>query len=172
MATKKKTTKKTTTKSKSKKSGLDLSLNTLVTCALYAVIGVLLLILRGGSLEILMTVAGVFLIVLGIIDIVKNKNLVKGLIEALIGVAIILCGWLIADIVLLVFGIILIVKGGMDLYATRKQGFMSMLPAIVVIAIGVLLVIAKWALLDVMCIIAGVVFIINAVLVLFGKKLA
>ncbi len=46
-----------------------------------------------------------------------------------------------------------------------------MLPSIVTIVIGVLLVISKWALMDIICIIAGVIFLINAVLTLFGMKL-
>ena len=118
-----------------------------------------------------MTVVGVLLIVLGIVDIVKTKDLTKGLIEAAIGVAIIVCGWLIADIVLLIFGILLIVKGAMDLFNNFKNGIKAMLVPIATIVIGILLVIAKWALLDVICIIAGVLFLVNAVLVLFGKQL-
>jgi len=151
---------------------LNLSMNNIITCAVYAIIGLLLVILQGGSLGILMTVIGVLLIALGLIDIVKEKDLTKGLIEAVIGVAIIVCGWLIADIVLLVFGFLLIVKGAIDLFNNFKKGWSAMLSPIVTIVIGILLVIAKWALMDVLCIIAGVIFLINAVLALFGKKLA
>lgn len=153
------------------KTKLNISNNNILTCALYAIIGLLLIILQGGSLGILMTVIGVLLIVIGVVDIVNNKNLTKGLIEAGIGIAIIVCGWLIADIVLLVFGILLIVKGAIDLFQNHKNGTMSIVSAVATIVIGILLVVAKWALLDVICIIAGVIFIVNAVLVLFGKKL-
>ena len=150
---------------------MDLSTNNIITCAVYAIIGLLLVILQGGSLGILMTVVGVLLIVLGVVDIVKNKDFTKGLIEAIIGVAIIVCGWLIADIVLLILGVLLIVMGVLDLIKNIKGGLMAMLSPIITIVIGVLLVIAKWALLDVFCIIAGVIFLINAVLVLFGKSI-
>ncbi|MBR4408018.1 MAG: hypothetical protein IKT27_06855 [Clostridia bacterium] len=150
---------------------MDLSINNLITCAVYAIIGLLLVILQGGSLGILMTVVGVLLIVLGVVDIVKNRDFTKGLIEAIIGVAIIVCGWLIADIVLLILGVLLIVMGVLDLIKNIKGGLMAMLSPIITIVIGVLLVIAKWALLDVFCIIAGVIFLINAVLVLFGKSI-
>ncbi|MBO5102529.1 MAG: DUF308 domain-containing protein [Clostridia bacterium] len=151
---------------------INLSTENIIMCAIYAVIGLLLIILQGGSLGILMTIIGVLLIVMGIIDIVKNKDLTKGIIEAIIGVAIIVCGWLIADIVLLIFGILLIVKGAIELFQNFKNGFPAMLSPIVMIVIGILLVIAKWTLLDVFCIIAGVIFLINAVLVLFGKQIA
>ena len=153
------------------KSKLNLSTNNIIACAIYAIIGLLLVILRSGSLGILMTVVGALLIALGIIDIVKNKDLTRGIIEAVIGVAIIVCGWVIADIVLLIFGILLIIKGIMDLIKNYKNGIWAIVEAGIIIVIGILLVIAKWTLMDVICIIAGVIFIINAVLVLFGKTL-
>ncbi len=156
---------------KKTKSKSSISLNAILTSVLYAVIGLLLIILKGGSLGILMTVVGVLLIVLGVVDIVKNKDTLKGIIEAVIGIAIIVCGWVVADIVLLVLGIVLIVKGVMELFKNFKNGFGAMLSPIITIVIGVLLVIAKWALMDVLCIVAGVIFLINAVLVLLGKKL-
>jgi len=140
-----------------------------MACAFYGIIGLLLVILQSGSLGILMTIVGALFIVLGVIDIVQNKDVKKGVIELVIGVAIIVCGWLIADIVLLVFGVLLIVKGVMDLIPVVKSDFSSMISPIVTIIIGVLLVVAKWALMDVLCIVAGVIFIINAVLILLGK---
>ena len=153
------------------KNKLELSTNNMITCAIYTIIGLLLIILRAGSLGILMTVVGVLLIVLGVLDIVQNKETTKGIIEAIIGVAIIVCGWLIADIVLLILGIFLIVKAIMELINVHKNGWEAMLTPIITIVIGVLLVIAKWTLMDVICIIAGVIFLINAVLALYGKTL-
>ena len=154
------------------KSKMDLSTNNIIACAVYGVIGLLLVILRSGSLGVLMTIVGALLIALGIIDIVKNKDTTKGVIEAVIGLVIIVCGWVIADVVLLIFGVLLIVKGIMELVQNSKNGFKAMISPIVTIVIGILLVIAKWTLMDVICIIAGVIFIVNAVLMLFGKKLS
>ena len=153
------------------KSKLKLSTDNIFTCIFYAVVGILLLVLQGGSLGILMTIVGVLLIVLGIIDIAKKKDVTKGIIELIVGILVIVFGWLIADIVLLVFGVLLIVKGVMEITKTYKNGFVAMLSPIVTVVIGILLVIAKWTLLDVICIVAGVIFIINAVLALFGKKI-
>lgn len=150
---------------------LDLSTNNILTCVVYAIIGLLLIILQSGSLGILMTIVGVLLIVLGIMDVSKNKDSTKGIIEIVVGVAIIVCGWVIADIVLLIFGILLIVKGILEIVKNYKSGFMAILPSIITVVIGVLLVIAKWTLMNVICIIAGVIFLINAVLALFGKTL-
>lgn len=143
----------------------------LVTCALYAVIGLLLIILKAGSLNILMTIIGALFIVYGIFEILK-KNLIQGVVMAVIGAVVIICGWTIAEIVLLIFGILLAVYGVLGIVKNIKAGFPALLSPIVTVVIGVLLIVAKWALMDVMCIIAGVVFLINAVLALFGKKLA
>ena len=151
---------------------LDLSVNNLLTCAFYAVIGLMLVIMKAGSLDILMTVIGALFVILGVVDILNKKDLIKAIVEITIGVAIIVCGWVITEIVLLVFGIFLIIRGALDLWSKRNSNWEALISPIVCIVIGILLVIAKWALIDTMCIIAGIFFLINAVLVLFGKNLA
>ena len=156
---------------KKKSAKLKLTTSNILTCVVYAVIGALLCIFKGGSLNILMTIVGALLFVLGIIDLVKNKQTGKGIIEAVLGVAIIICGWLVTGLVLLILGGVLIVKGVMEIIKNHKAGFVANLSSIMVVIIGVLLVISKWVLLDVMCIIAGVLFIVNGVLALFGKTL-
>lgn len=153
------------------KTKLNLSANNIAMSVIYAVIGLLLVILKGGSLGVLMTVVGVLLIAVGMLDIIQTKDVTKGIIELAIGVIIIVCGWLIADIVLLIFGILLIVKGVIDVINNYKNGFTALIAPIVTVVLGILLVVAKWVLMDVFCIIAGIIFIINAVLILFGKNL-
>ena len=153
------------------KTKIDLSLSNLLTCALYAIIGLFLVITKAGSLSILMTVIGALFIIVGVLDIVNKGDLTKAIVELVIGVAIIVCGWLIVDIVLLVFGIFLIIRGAIDVINNYKSGIGALLSPIVCIVIGILLVIAKWALMDTMCLVAGIIFLINAVLVLFGKSL-
>lgn len=150
---------------------LDLSTNNIINCILFAVIGLLLIIWQGHSLDIIMTIFGVLFIVMGIFDMIQNKDMTKGIIELVIGIAIIVCGWLITDIMLLIFGVLLIVYGIMEICKNFKNGFMAILSPIILIVIGILLVVAKWALLNVFCIIAGVIFLINAVLALFGKSI-
>ena len=153
-----------------KKKKASISNNSILNCIIYAVIGILLIVLKAGSLGILMTAVGALLIIMGLMDIFGQKDLTKGIVELLLGAGIIVCGWLVADIVLLVLGVVLIVKGAMELFKNFKKGFVANLSSIVLLVIGILLVIAKWALMDVMCIVAGVIFIINAVLILLGKK--
>ncbi len=155
---------------------LDLSPNNIITCAIYAVIGLLLAILQSGILGILITLFGALLIVLGIVDIVKNKDMVKGIIEAVAGVAVIVLGWLLLDIVILIFGIALIIKGVMDLVKDIKAGagLVALISPIVTVLLGVLFVISDlWlaTVINIICIVAGVIFIVNGVLALFGKSL-
>ena len=151
---------------------MDLSTENLINCGIYAVIGLLLIIFRAGVLGILMTIIGALFIVTGVIELAKNKDVTKGVISIAIGVVIIVCGWLIAEIVLLVFGILLVVKGVSELIKVYKNGISASLPAIVTIVIGALLIVAKFALIDLMCVVAGAIFIANAVLMLLGKKWA
>ena len=149
-----------------------ISTNNIADCVLYGVIGLLLIILRASALEILMTIVGALLIVRGVLDVVNSKDLVRGVIEIAIGVVIIVCGWLIADVVLLVLGVLLTIKSAMEIAKNYKKGFKANLENIVTLVIGVLLIVAKWALMDAMCVIAGVIFLINAVLALLGKNLS
>ena len=149
---------------------LNLNKNNLINCAIYAVIGLLLIIFKSSSLGILMTLIGVLLIATGILDVVNNQDKTKGIVEIVIGLVIIICGWMIANIVLLIFGILLIIKGAIECYQKYKLGINAILPAIVNIVIGVILVIARWTLIDVFCVIAGVIFIIDAILMLLNKE--
>ena len=152
------------------KSKLSLSMTNILNCVLYAVIGILLLVFKSSSLNILFTVVGILFIALGVYDIIM-KSLVRGAIEAAIGIAILICGWTIAKWVLLIFGILLIVKGALDLIQNLHKGLIAWVMPIVTIVLGVLLVISNFKALDILFIIAGVIFLVNAVLALFGTSL-
>ena len=152
------------------KSKLSLSMTNILNCVLYAVIGILLLVFQSSSLNILFTVVGILFIALGVYDIIM-KSLVRGAIEAAIGIAILICGWTIAKWVLLIFGILLIVKGALDLIQNLHKGLIAWVMPIVTIVLGVLLVISNFKALDILFIIAGIIFLVNAVLALFGTSL-
>ncbi|MBR7091446.1 MAG: DUF308 domain-containing protein [Clostridia bacterium] len=141
----------------------------IVACVLYALLGLVLIIFQGGSLNILFTVIGALLVIAGLVDVFNNGNLVQGIVEAVVGVVLIVGGWLIADIILVVLGVLLIASGIMEIIQNYKNGFMAILSSIILVVIGILLVIAPWTMLNTFCIIAGAVFLVNAVLVLFDK---
>ena len=153
------------------KKKMDLSMNNILTCIAYAIIGILFLTMKSGMIGVMMTIIGVLFVVMGVIDIFKGKDFAKGIGEIVIGVVVLLLGWLITDLVLLIFGILLAIKGAMDLFKNLKNGFGAMLSPLVTLVIGILLIVSKWALTDVICIIVGIVFLVNAVMALFGKRL-
>ncbi len=149
---------------------ITFSANSVVSCVLYAVIGILLIALRSGSLGILFTVVGVLFVAMGIYDFVKRLY-TRGAVETVVGVVILVCGWTVAEWVLLIFGVLLIIKGVLDIVNDYKSGFKAIISPIVITVIGVVLVVSKFALIDVMCIVAGVIFLVNAVLILFDRQI-
>ena len=140
----------------------------LFTSILYIAIGVLLAIFRSGSLNIAMTIAGVFFIISGVLDIVK-KNYVGGAVSAGIGVAIILLGWLATKIVLLIFGILIAVKGVIALIEVIKKASKNVLEMIFpVLSIVLGLMLAFGGGLDLIILIVGIVLAVNGVIGLLG----
>lgn len=140
----------------------------LFTSILYIAIGVLLAIFRSGSLNIAMTIAGVFFIISGVLDIVK-KNYVGGAVSAGIGVAIIILGWLAAKIVLLILGILIAVKGVIALIEVIKKAsknVLEMIFPILSIVLGIMLAFGGG--LDLIILIVGIVLAVNGVIGLLG----
>lgn len=159
---------------------LRLNNENIVTAVLYGVLGVLLCVLRMGMLNVLMTLVGILFLVVGIYDIVmylshRTYNLTRGIIETLIGVVIIVCGWTITTWVLIIFGVLLAIKGVIDLVhycQAHRRDTTTLVGIILLIAVGIILCIAPFAIGDILCIIVGILCIINAVLALYGKTLA
>ena len=137
----------------------------LFSALLYIIIGVLLIIFPGDAIEIAMTVAGIFFIISGIIEIIK-KNVAGGIVSLIIGIAIILLGNLVVDIVLLVLGILIAVKGLVDLInAIKKPEKTTVLDIIFpVLTMVVGLVLAFGNALSVLVIIVGALLVVDGVL--------
>ncbi len=154
---------------------LQLTTANILTCVLFVLVGILLIVLGAtGLLSIMMTIAGVLFIAYGCYNVFL-KNYIEGIIEIVIGAVIIICGWVIAQYVLLIFGILLIVKGAYDLITmiiNKKLTTTALVVACVTIVIGILLCVAPFAIGDIICFIVGAIFIVNGVLALFGKSLA
>lgn len=143
----------------------------ILNAILYIAVGILFCIFRSGLLGWLMTIVGIVFVINGVIRFI-NSDTVAGIISAVIGVVVILGGWLFVDIVLLVFGILVIIKGVTDLIdAVKSKVTANIITACVTLAVGILLIISKWALMDLIFIILGAVFIVNGVLSLLGKEL-
>ena len=148
--------------------------NSNITSALiYIILGALFCIFKTGVLNWLMTIAGALFIVFGVLDLVKGAT-ASGIINIAIGAVILLGGWFFLEVVLLVFGILLTVKGAIALTnalkALNKSFFDILFPALTIV-VGVMLIVSKWALMDWFFIVMGIMFVIDGVLALLGKKI-
>ena len=131
---------------------------------LYVALGLLLIIFPGDALNWAMTLAGVFFIISGILELVK-KNWFGGAISLIIGIVILALGWTLIDIVLLVLGILIAVKGLIALVNALKKckkNALSIVFAILTVVVG--LILAFGNALTVMTVIAGVLLVINGLL--------
>lgn len=141
-----------------------------VYALLYILIGVLFIVFKNSILNWLMTIIGVVFIALGVIDIL-HKNLTTGIVEAVIGIVIILGGWLFVEIVLIVFGALLIVKGATDLVKQfqGKRNVVKIIISILTVALGILLIVSKWVVLEWFFIVIGIAFILDGAFALLQK---
>lgn len=143
--------------------------NELFSSLLYIIIGALLIIFRSQTLGWAMTVAGVFFIVSGILDLVK-KNWVGGAVSLIIGIAIIVLGWLAVEIVLLVLGILIAIKGVVALIEAikkSKKNALELVFPILTIVVGALLAFGNG--LDIIIVIVGVLMVVDGVIGLVGS---
>lgn len=154
--------------------------NKLISAILTVVLGLLFIVFKGAVIGWAMTVFGVALIAMGVLDILK-KNVVPGVVRAAIGVLVILLGWLLIDVALIILGVVLIAYGVLQTLEILKQkgnndSIVALLlqyaqPAINVI-IGICLLFARGNVINVVCIIAGIIFLVQGILALldFLKK--
>lgn len=137
---------------------------------LYIILGALLVIFKSQMLSWAMTIAGIFFVVTGIIDLVKGRS-ASGAINLVIGILILVLGNTLLNIVLLVLGILIAVKGLVDLVEVLKRKKKNALQVVFpVIAIIVGIALAFGNLLGDLIVIIGVLLIIDGILGLVGAK--
>ena len=142
--------------------------NELFSALLYIIIGVLLVIFKAQTLGWAMTIAGVFFVISGALDIIK-QNFAGGAVSLIIGIAILVLGWLAVEIVLLVLGILIAVKGIVALIAIFKRknnNALDVIFPILTIAVGIMLAFGNG--LDIMIVITGVLLAVDGVIGLIG----
>ena len=129
----------------------------------------ILAIFQGETLDWAMTIAGIFFIVSGILDLVK-KNWQGGAISLVIGIAIIVLGWLAATIVILVLGILIAVKGVialLDVFKKENKNALDFIFPVLTIVAGIAL--AFGTLVDILILIVGILLAIDGVLGLISS---
>lgn len=141
----------------------------LFSSLLYIIIGVLLVIFRSQTLGWAMTIAGIFFVISGMLDLVK-KNWTGGAVSLIIGIAILILGWVATQIVLLVLGILIAIKGVValiDVFKKSNKSIFDILFPVLSVVVGFMLAFGNG--LDVMIIIVGVLLAIDGVIGLIGS---
>ena len=136
----------------------------LIASLLYIIIGVLLMIFRSQTLGWAMTIAGVFFVVCGVLELVR-QNWVGGAVSLIIGIAILVLGWLAAQIVLLVLGILIAVKGVVALINVLKKkrpNALELVFPILSIVVGIMLAFGNA--LDIMILIVGILLSVDGII--------
>lgn len=140
----------------------------LFSSILYIVVGLLLIFFPGDVLNWGMTIAGIFFIVSGILDLIK-QNWTGGAVSLIIGIAILVLGWVAVEIVLLVLGILVAIKGIVALINVIKAGpknALELIFPILTIVIGA--VIAFGNALSILLTIGGILLAVDGVIGLIG----
>lgn len=133
----------------------------LFTSILYIIIGALLVIFRGETLNWAMTIAGAIFVICGVLELIK-KNYISGAVSLVIGIAILVLGWTLAGIVLLVLGVLIAIKGVVELLPLLKQkkpDIKALIVPVVTIVVGLLLAFGNG--LEILIIITGALLIID-----------
>jgi hypothetical protein len=92
----------------------------IITALFIVALGVLLICLRGELIKLLMTVLGLGLIALGVMDIF-SKQIPPAIVKIVGGIVAIVCGWTIVSVVLYLIAAVLLVCGILLLYDKYKR---------------------------------------------------
>lgn len=139
--------------------------------------GVIFCALRAEFVSVLLSVVGVLIVLLGVFNLVKKQWTIGG-VEIAVGIIVIVCGWLVVDISLLVLGIVLCIYAVYSLISrislfnsanTNDKVFIVLSP-IVQLLLGILLIVARWYMLDALFIVLGVMLILYGVSLFFRRK--
>lgn len=139
---------------------------------LYILLGALLVIFKAQMLNWAMTFAGLFFLLIGLIDLIKGRA-PSGIVNLAIAAIIIILGWTIMDVVLRVLGVLVAAKGVMDLIAVmkfKKKKILAIVFAAITIAIGVMLALTPDNVLSTVMKFAGILLIIDGIIGLIGAR--
>ncbi len=148
----------------------------IIAAILTMVIGVFLIVMQDRFIGILMTVAGVCLLVLGAMD-VFNRIVPPAVIKITVGVVIILCGWVLVEAVLYVAAAVLLIFGVLFLYDKLKKKYRcdSLIKTVLdysipsgIILIGALLLIHQALAVEVILIVCGILAFIEGGIMLIN----
>lgn len=143
----------------------------LVIAILAIILGALFIAYKNTVISIAMTILGIALIALSIIDFV-NKNDLNGVIKAIAGIALIVFGWLLVSVVLYLLAVLLIVYGAISIYKLFNENcktFFDFLPHALCLLIGLCLLFNQGGTIAWVFIVTGVALIVHGVITLIEE---
>ena len=148
----------------------------IVSAVLIMVLGVMFIILKDKFIGLLMTVAGISLIVLGVADIVESR-IPPAVVKIVSGILVIICGWGLVGAVLYILAGVLLVFGILLLYdeIKKKEGcsllwqtLLKYAVPVLCIAIGILLLFHQGQMINIVLIISGCLIFAEGGILLFN----
>jgi hypothetical protein len=145
-----------------------------VSAAIKLSLGILFVILKAEVIGICITLLGLALIVMGIINLI-HKDLTAGIIKIVIAVAVTLIGWLLLEIAIIVLGVVLLVNSILDIlkmilvYIHNKDIniaaiILNLIEPVLTLVASVFLITSRDAAIEWAVVIAGILLIVNGVI--------
>ena len=143
----------------------------LVIAILAIVLGALFIAYKSAVISIAMTVLGITLIALSVVDFV-NKDDLHGVINAVSGIVAIVFGWLLVSVALYVLAVLLIVYGAVSIYKLFNANCkvpLEFLPHALCLLIGLCLLFNQGGTIAWVFIVSGVALIVHGVITLIDE---
>lgn len=144
----------------------------LLYAVLYAALGILFMIMKGGVISVALTIIGAGVILMAVSDF-SNGLTATGILKAVLGVCIIVFGWMFVSLALYILSAVLIVQGIFGLISAKKYAspgdgkahtaFAYMKPAANLIA-GIFLLINQSRAVDWVFIAVGALLLVEGIL--------
>ena len=146
----------------------------IITSVLTLTLGILLMVLKGGTLQVFTSVFGIMLLIVSVFDFVA-KDFKLGVAKCVIGVLILVFGWLIVKVALYVLAAGLVIVGIWGIYDRIKCGIgfswqvkpiLLYARPVVCILIGLLLLFNQGGTIDWVFVVGGILTVIEGGLLL------
>ena len=151
-------------------------LSQFISAAMTLILGILFVIMKEEVVGICLTIFGVALVIMAILDIIR-LSIISGVIKAVLGVAVLVVGWLLIDVALTIIGIILLIYGVFNFVKRlvgKKRGMklwaiiLSIVEPLICIVAAIFLITSSGTAISLTVTVAGVFLIINGILSVIG----
>lgn len=144
----------------------------IITSVISIVLGVMLIIMKGGVINLAITFLGIAILISAIIDFV-NRMINRGIIKAVISICILVFGWLFIELALFIFAASIIIMGLLQIAnihkfspvnLTIKEKIMLYLKPVVTVLAGACLLFNQSGTINWIFVVAGILLIIESIL--------